>query len=93
MLYLYPVCPAECLEFIAGSLSQREKKKKKFQGLPVAFRINLSSTLRTELKIEAWVQIVYKTVQKEGMREQEERETKGANHTIGYNRDPTTEDP
>ena len=27
------------------------------------------------------------------MREQEERETKGANHTIGYNRDPTTEDP
>lgn len=71
----------------------KKKKKKKFQGLPVAFRINLSSTLRTELKIEAWVQIVYKTVQKEGMREQEERETKGANHTIGYNRDPTTEDP
>lgn len=26
------------------------------------------------MKIEAWVQIVYKIVQKEGMREQEERE-------------------
>lgn len=88
ILYLYPLCPEERLEFIIGLWI---KKGKNALRAPYCLqhRFQLGS-LRAESTIKTWVKTDYEIVQKAGMSEQEERDQENQ-PMCGYKRCPAAE--
>lgn len=75
VLYLYLLCPAECLEFIRGLLLEREKNASR--ALRIAFRVNLNwvpreQSLRLRLGCRRFVELSRK---QKGSRKTETKKT------------------